>query len=266
MEKRVVLCNPEFFDVDYIINPWMKGNVHKINKELAKNQWLEFKRILISKGIFVKEIKGKKGFPDMVFTANHGIRIKDFFVVSNFRFKERRGEIDVAIPQILEGEKLSRIDCPYFWEGEAELFKFKENLYIGGYGKRGTLEALRWFEEIFDIKVIPLELIDERFYHLDTCLTMRNKKVYLFRGAFSEKSLANLEKAIGKERIFYLSKEAAENFAANCIQLENCVIVGTKNKNVLDELKNLFQTEIISLDMSEFIKSGGSVFCSKLFL
>ncbi len=265
-KKKVVMCNAEFYDVTYVINPWMKSNLNNVNRDLAIQQWKNLKEILQENGVSVKEIKGLPNCPDMVFTANHGIVIKDSFIVTNFKHTERKPEIAFAIKQILENENLERIDCPFPWEGEAELFPLGEKLYIGGYGKRGTLEALKWFEERFGIEIIPLEIKDDKFYHLDTCMTIRGKKICLYSGAFTKESLENLKENMGDRELIEVSEHAANNFGLNCIHLHNCTIIGTLDKKTKDEMENLFNVPILQTDMSEFVKSGGSAFCSKLFL
>ena len=34
-----LICPPDFFDVACIINPWMRGNLRRIDNALARQQW-----------------------------------------------------------------------------------------------------------------------------------------------------------------------------------------------------------------------------------
>jgi len=36
---RFLMCSPDHYDVDYVINPWMEGNIHKSSQEKARQQW-----------------------------------------------------------------------------------------------------------------------------------------------------------------------------------------------------------------------------------
>ena len=39
MSRTFLMCPPEYFDVAYVINPWMHGNMRNIDNRLAKKQW-----------------------------------------------------------------------------------------------------------------------------------------------------------------------------------------------------------------------------------
>ena len=39
MKDKILMCPPEFYDVNYVINPWMEGNLSKAKKDAAKIQW-----------------------------------------------------------------------------------------------------------------------------------------------------------------------------------------------------------------------------------
>ncbi len=267
--KQILMASPEFFDVIYEINPWMSGNIGKIDKQKAKKQWLDLKDLLEKKGIIVHVQKyiPKIECPDMVFTANHGIVIKDTFIAANFLKKERKLEIPYIVPTILEKGNFNKYDqCPYPWEGEAELFHYKENLYIGGYGQRATKKALIWFEKEYGIEIIKLKITNPSFYHLDTCFTIRNNKIFLYPNAFSKKTLSQLKEKVGIKNIYEVEKDIAFSFALNCIQLDNCAIIGTENTQIIKKLSEIFKCKVVGTEMSEFIYSGGSCFCSKLWL
>ncbi len=70
--KRFLMCEPRFFEVCYVINPWMEGNQGKVNSDLAKQQWNNLHGI-VSRLASVELIEPIAGLPDMVFTANAGL-------------------------------------------------------------------------------------------------------------------------------------------------------------------------------------------------
>ena len=88
---RFLMCPPDQFDVDYVINPWMEGNIHKPSRETAGNQWQALYKLLNEKAE-VEKIAPQRGLPDMVFTANAGLAIGRKFVLSRFLHPERQGE------------------------------------------------------------------------------------------------------------------------------------------------------------------------------
>lgn len=68
---RILMCPPDHYDVDYVINPWMEGNIHKSSQERAVEQWKKLHQT-IKECAIVDLVKPAKGWPDMVFTANAG--------------------------------------------------------------------------------------------------------------------------------------------------------------------------------------------------
>jgi len=89
--KHFLMCEPRFFEVCYVINPWMEGNQGKVNKETAKKQWGNLYGIL-SGLASVSLIEPVAGLPDMVFTANAGLVRNKEVIVPSFRHAERQPE------------------------------------------------------------------------------------------------------------------------------------------------------------------------------
>ncbi len=81
--ERYLMCPPEFFQVDYVINPWMEGNIDRANGALAAEQWHRLHVILSGQGK-IDLITPLSGSPDMVFTANAGLVLGDDAVLSRF--------------------------------------------------------------------------------------------------------------------------------------------------------------------------------------
>ena len=90
-KPRLLICPPDFYEVDYVINPWMEGNVHKASHSLAVSQWEALRKVL-EDGADVERITPQQGLPDMVFTANAGVVVGRKCVLSRFLPRERQGE------------------------------------------------------------------------------------------------------------------------------------------------------------------------------
>jgi N-dimethylarginine dimethylaminohydrolase len=88
---RFLMCSPDHYDVDYVINPWMEGNIHKSSRDRAVEQWQKLHNV-IQQHATVNLVKPQKGIPDMVFTANAGLVLGKTVVLSRFFHKERQGE------------------------------------------------------------------------------------------------------------------------------------------------------------------------------
>ena len=38
-QPTFLMCPPTLYDVQYVINPWMEGNVHRSSRDKAMEQW-----------------------------------------------------------------------------------------------------------------------------------------------------------------------------------------------------------------------------------
>ena len=85
------MCPPDYFTVDYVINPWMDGNEGSMNLARAREQW-EILRWSISQVADVFTLDPQAGLPDMVFTANAGVVYGNRAIASHFMPMERRPE------------------------------------------------------------------------------------------------------------------------------------------------------------------------------
>jgi N-dimethylarginine dimethylaminohydrolase len=264
---KILMCNPNFYGVEYEINPWMKGNLNTVDIALAHTQWNHLK-FLIEQHSTVVVMDGIPSLPDMVFTANAGLTINNSVVVSQFKNKERQPESSM-FTQWFKGQNydIVPINNGVTFEGAGDCLIGK-NVYWCGYGFRTSRggavhlqNIMRWW---YDKTVILLELIDERFYHLDTCFCpLRDGSVLLYRPAISEDSYKLLERVYGSYNIIEVSLEDAMNFACNAVNINNTIIVSSMSNNLKQKLIER-DFDIIETPMSEFMKSGGSCKCLTL--
>src|SRR5690625_3485130 len=64
---KVLMGDPAWFDVEYVINPHMKGHIGQIDKERAQWQWQGLKEAYERLGMEVNVLDGVKGLLDSVF-------------------------------------------------------------------------------------------------------------------------------------------------------------------------------------------------------
>ncbi len=272
---KVMVVNPEFFDVKYVINPHMEGHIGDIDKKLAMDEWIRLKEAYESLGLYVHEVAGDKEYPDMVFCANQSLPNitadgTKQVVMSVMNADQRKGEV----PIIEEVYRESSYEFSYLDEKEFKSFEgmgdaiwhFKKRLIWGGYGYRTSIDVYDLISEIFNTPVIALELIDPKFYHLDTCFCVLDEEtVLIYPKAFTEEGLKTI-RAIFPNIIEANQHEAEDLFACNAtcpdgknvfIQ-EGCVGVNEKLQEA-GFIVHEFNTE-------EYLKSGGSVFCMKMLL
>ncbi len=163
-----LLCPPDFFKVDYSINPWMTGV--QVDTVEATAQWENLVKSIKNAGGKVKTIDPVTGLPDMVFTANSGIVEGNTCIISSMKHSERQAESQHFQTWFKKnGYNIVHIAPGLSFEGRGDTLVVQDKL-IGGYGYRSDLVALEIAAGTLGLDLISLELSDPRFYHLDTCL------------------------------------------------------------------------------------------------
>jgi N-dimethylarginine dimethylaminohydrolase len=260
---RFLMCPPDFYGIEYEINPWMRI-AHPADHELAVKQWDDLYRTLTSlPDVEVELIEPQKGLPDMVFTANAGLAYGDLFIPSRFRFPQRRGESPHFIRWFADhGYRIESLPEDLRFEGAGDVLRAGRT-WIGGYFFRSGPRAHAAVSEILHEEVLPLRLVDERFYHLDTCFCPLGDSAIYYPGAFDEYSLAVL-----KDRFpdaIEVAPDEADQFACNAVVVDGKAIMNTVSPKLCGELSKRGY-ECFPVGLSEFIKSGGSAKCLTLRL
>ncbi|MEL6385322.1 MAG: fused N-dimethylarginine dimethylaminohydrolase/saccharopine dehydrogenase domain-containing protein, partial [Cyanobacteria bacterium J06626_18] len=164
---RILMCAPQHYEVDYVINPWMEGNIHRSSRDRAQDQW-ERLHTLLKDYATVELVEPQPGWPDMVFTANAGLVLGDTVVLSRFFHPERQGEEPHFQKWFADqGYTVHTLPqgLPFEGAGDALLDRAGEWLWAG-YGFRSELDSHPYLAQWLDVEVLSLRLIDRRFYHL----------------------------------------------------------------------------------------------------
>ncbi|ETN87170.1 Amidinotransferase [Necator americanus] len=233
--KRILMCRPTYFQLTYSINPWMdmrKG----VNRSKATEQWETV----------------AETFPDMVFSANAAVIKGNRAYLANFAHPERKGESNP-----IHNTSLRAGDALWGGAGNRTLFT--------GVGPRTDVRALRDLTEKLDDgtswKALGCRLVDPRFYHIDTAFCPLNEELAMYYPyAFDHISQHNMH---NETDLLPVSDREARNFACNAVVVGRNVVMHHENDEIAGKLEKLgFSVKFV--DMSEFIKSGGSAKCCTL--
>lgn len=279
--KKVMLCTPEFFDVKDVKNIYM--NNKEVNPIVVKRQWLKLKdeylklkeRKLIDDVVF---LRGEPECEDMVFVVNQSFpwitqKGEKVAIMSNMKFESRQKEVFLVEKFYEEiGYRPIKLSGKEVFEGMGDAIPHPgKRLIYGGYGHRTTKEALTEVAQILDTPIVLLKLIDERFYHLEKCfLPLDIDTVMICAEAFDLESLKSIH-LLFKNVIRIPPIEASGR-----LSITSHIFYDRKTKSKIaimhygsafayNELIKLGY-EIIEVDTSEFIKSGGSVAGLKMMI
>jgi N-dimethylarginine dimethylaminohydrolase len=239
----------------------MSHNIGHVDKEKANIQWNALYSAL-NKKAKVETMPGIENLPDLVFTANAGIVRKNIAVISKFNKPERQPE-EKYFNQWFTDNNYTVLNTKNSYEGEGDHLVDKWGRHWMGTGFRSTKKAAFELGNIFDVVVNTLELVDPRWYHLDTCFCpLPNGELLWYPMAFSTKSQKLVYNSFN--HMISISEADALAFACNSVCIENDIFM-PKNNDTADGLRTLGY-KVQEFDLSEFLKAGGAAKCLVLDL
>lgn len=266
MSTKIFMCPPDYFSIDYAINPWMKQGTG-CNLENTKKQWNTLKDLFVNHlGVEVVTMEPQPCLPDIVFTANAALFYKNIAIISRFRHQERRPEEKFYAEWFRNnGYIVTFLPDDVSFEGAGDAL-FSGNTLYSGYMPRTDIRAHTFIANLLNIRVLSLELVDERFYHLDTCFCpLTDGYLIYYPQAFDEYGNRVIENNFPEDKRIQVTEEEACKFSCNAVNVGRAVVMNKTTDRLKIELKRKgFQP--YDLDLSEFIKAGGSAKCLTLKL
>lgn len=267
MTDRFLMCPPHHFEVAYVINPWMEGNIACSRNDAATQQWTALS-VLIGSVAHVETIEPAEGVPDLVFTANAGLVLGNTFVLSHFRHAERQKEEPHFAKWFEErGFGVRTLPADFSFEGAGDaLFDRDSGMLWMGYGHRTERACAALLQQMLDIEVEPLRLVNERFYHLDTCFCpLEGGYLMYYPAAFDAASQARIAARVPAERRIAVADGDAFDFACNAVNSGRHVFLNRASGALVQELESRGFV-VRQTPLTEFMKAGGSAKCLTLKL
>ena len=261
--RKLVLCPPDHYNIEYEINPWMSRE-RGAEVEVAQAQWKELHAKLSSLDTEISLVTPQPRLPDMVFTANAGLAIGNKFVPSNFRHEERAGEAPHFAAFMEEkGYEIAWLPKELYFEGEGDALFAGDALFCG-YKFRSDIQSHRAVADIFGCLVISVELVNPRFYHLDTCFCpLPDGSAFWFPEAFDEYGQRVIRDHV--RDIIDVAAEEAAFFSCNAVVIERDIVLPSGATRLTAQLRERGYT-CHQLPMTEFLKAGGACKCLTMFL
>ena len=274
---HLMMSAPDFFEVSYRINPWMEPDRWQVSARKlaadAQRGWQRLKASYEQLGAVVEVQAASRGLPDMVFAANSALVLDRRLLLARFACAERRGEEvhDRAFFETLRARGVidEIIDPPpgMFFEGAGDvLWDARRTLLWVGYGQRSSGGMERVLSDIYAVCAEPLQLIDPRFYHLDTCLCMLSGgEALYYPPAFSAEARARLRERIDPALLIRAGDDDAHHLAVNAVCLGRDVVMCHASARLRATLTERgYGVHVVSLE--SFNRSGGAAYCLTLRL
>lgn len=260
---HVLMCPPDYYGIHYEINPWMNVR-RKSDHATAAQQWAALRGILQDAGARISLVDPIDGLPDMVFTANAALVHRRTAVLSRFRHAQRQGEERYFADWLAEaGFDVVETPDEYSFEGAGDAL-FCGDTLLAGYRQRSDAAGHQKIADRLGVRVIPLELVDSYYYHLDTCFCpLRPGVAIYYPRAFDDYGRRALSEVVGE--LIAVEEAEARRFACNAVVVGQTVVTNTGCERLHEELaRRGFLPVATPLD--EFVKAGGSAKCLTLRL
>ncbi|MFC7309788.1 dimethylargininase [Streptomyces monticola] len=259
--RRYLMCPPAHFKVTYSINPWMDP-AKPVDVPLAVAQWEDLRERYRSLGHTVEELTPRPELPDMVFAANGATVIDGLVLGARFAYRERAPEAEEHLNWFrAHGFSGAAVHEPaHINEGEGD-FAVTASWILAGRGFRASPLSHGEAQEFFGRPVIGLDLVDPRYYHLDTALAVLDDatdEVMYYPGAFSPGSREVLRRLFPDALIAEEADAAA--LGLNAVSDGRHVLLPQGAVGLFGPLRER-GFEPIGMDLGELLKGGGSVKC-----
>ncbi|QDU22150.1 Amidinotransferase [Urbifossiella limnaea] len=263
MAARVLMCPPDHYGIEYEINPWMNRSLGA-GREHAFTQWRALRDTLLSLGAAVEELTPRPGLPDLVFTANAGLVFGKRFLSSRFRHEVRARESPVFDEWFAaHGFTVEHLPEGMYHEGAGDALFCGDTLFAG-YRTRSAAAAHQWVGQALGVRVLPVELVDPRFYHLDTCFCpLAPSEALYFPGAFDDYGRKVLAAHVPK--LIPVGEADAVRFGCNAVVVGRTVVHNSRCPELGAALRAAGY-EPVEVELDEFLKAGGSAKCLTLRL
>ncbi|MET7892975.1 dimethylargininase [Streptomyces mirabilis] len=257
--RRFLVCEPRHFAVKYAINPWMHPDAH-VDVDLARDQWAALIGAYRAHGHTVDTVEPVADLPDMVFAANSALVLAGRVFGSYFHAPQRRPE-STAYETWFKAAGFDVYRPESVCEGEGDLVPVGRYV-LAGTGFRTTPEAHREVQEFFGVPVVSLQLVDPRFYHLDTALFVLDDgpeaNIAYYPEAFSPGSREVLARLFPDAVL--ATREDAFTFGLNSVSDGCHVFIAPRAEALADRLARHGYVPV-PVDLSEFHKAGGGIKC-----
>jgi N-dimethylarginine dimethylaminohydrolase len=271
---KFFMTEPVHFDVVYEINPWM-STANRPDAQKAMEDWQGLRRAILAYAQVDTARFDSDTTPDECFAANHAVALDSTLVLAKYRYPQRAPEelnIFNYFRKKPEGKTMVYPSTPF--EGEGDCLACGDRVFAG-FGFRTAKETHPLLSKIAaqgGMKLSSLHLVDDRFYHLDTCFCpIGSEAIVYYPGAFDADSRREIEGS--GAQLIKASEEEAKTYLCNSVVVadKRKVITAQQPGSKLETLPSVralsdLGYEVIGWDASEFLKSGGGAKCLALTL
>ncbi|TWD99378.1 N-dimethylarginine dimethylaminohydrolase [Neobacillus bataviensis] len=256
--KKVVLCSATYMTIREPINETQKQFLKEnIDTELAKKQHQQLVQTLKDNGVEVLLLTPSEKYPEQVFTRDIGFTLGNQVFVAHMAHDVRQGEEQPLI-DLLEKELITYTNLLEDKIEGGDVLIDRNTVYIGVSNRtnKKAIEHLQSLLPTFEVITVPFT---DTYLHLDCVFNILSEdEALIFPGEIDEDKLKILS---SRYNLIKVSEEEQATLGTNVLSIGNKRVLSLPiNKEVNKKLKDRGY-EVIEVDISEIIKSGGAFRC-----
>lgn len=256
--KRVILCEPEHMTIREVINDTQKKFKDEgIHIKVAMEQHKEFVKTLKKHNVDVVLFPPNEDYPEQVFTRDIGFTLGQTIFVAEMANKVRVGE-ENSLKKWLEEEEISYYNLVGDHIEGGDVIIDRQTIYVGISNRtnEAAIEHLHTLLPEFEVITVPFT---EKYLHLDCVFNVISPtEALIYPGVIDKKKEELLS---SRYNLIEVTKEEQFTLGTNVLSIGDKKVFSLPvNKGVNKQLKARGY-EVIEVDITEIIKSGGSFRC-----
>ncbi|MFG6119415.1 dimethylarginine dimethylaminohydrolase family protein [Thalassobacillus sp. B23F22_16] len=256
--KRVVVCSPAYMRIEEAINETQKKYVDEnIDIEKACSQHHSFVEVMRNYNIEVLELEPEQQYHEQVFTRDIGICTDSKVIVSNMGSEVRKGEEEL-LEETLQQEKShwEKIQTGTIEGGDIILDKNKVWVGISDRTNESGVKSLQELLPNHQVTAVPIK---EEYLHLDCVFNILSPEYALiFPGALRQEEYDMLSH---NYELIEVEEDEQFTMGVNVLSIAPGKVISLPQNEKVNKAMKAKGFEVIEVDFSEIIKSGGSFRC-----
>ncbi|MBR7553568.1 dimethylarginine dimethylaminohydrolase family protein [Allobacillus sp. GCM10007491] len=259
--KKAVVVKPTFMEITDVINETQKHyKSSNIDTMLATKQHKHFLNVLRSEGVEVIELYPKSRLNEQVFTRDIAFVIDEELFVASMSEEVRQDETKQLKNWLHEQSVSFQDGLAGSIEGGDVVIDY-DTIWVGLSGRTTIEAAIDLQRRLPNYNVRPLQLQDD-ILHLDCVFNIISEDTALvYRDAFTKSDLRKLQ---SNYHLISVTEEEQFQMGPNVLSIGDGKIISLPQNERLNNILTSKGYEVIPVDLSEIIKSGGSFRCCTL--
>jgi len=259
--QKVVLCEPQYMEIKEVINDVQKQYVNdNIDRSLAISQHHQFEETLRKAGVEVIKLRPSKDHPEQVFTRDIGFTLGNHLFISEMANPIRQGEEKVLAHWMNEHDISYKKLSTHSIEG-GDVIVDGNRVFIG-ISHRTCMDAITALQkELPDFEIQPIPF-NPKYLHLDCVFNiLSSKDALIYTDALDSKIVELLSSMYN---LIEVSESEQFSMGTNVLSIGNNRVLSLPINHEVNKQMRQHGYEVLEVDFSEIIKSGGSFRCCSM--